>query len=141
MENCCELLALRQESYRQTATELSGLDSFQAAFRAGAFGPEPEKRLEEQHRFIESMPIPHVLLEHRSGRQGESPVSGPVPAPATSEEPMRVLMRALPAVGKPQVARVPTSTEGASGLATSSEVVSGRVTPTQSDAGSAFGVG
>ena len=135
------MLALRQESYLKAATGLSELESFQAALRAGAFGEEPERRLVEQHRFVQSMPIPHVLLEHRSGRQGELPVGGPAPAPATSEEPMRVLMRALPAVGKPQVARIPTSTEGASGLATSSEVVSGRVTPTQSDAGSTFGVG
>ena len=141
VERCCALLALRQESYRQTATELSGLDSFQAAFRAGAFGPEPEKRLEEQHRFIESMPIPHVLLEHRSGRQGQIPVSVPVPAPARSEEPMIELMNVLPLVEKPQAARAPTSTEGASGLATSLEGVSGRFTPTLSDAGSTFGVG
>ena len=141
IELACKLLTVRQESYIKVATELTELASFQVASAAGAFEPEPEGRLMEQHRFVQSMPIPHVLLEHRSGRQGESPVSGPVPAPATSEEPMKVLMRALPAVGKLQVARIPTSTEGASGLATSSEVVSGRVTPTQSDAGSAFGVG
>ena len=141
MERCCELLTLRQESYLKAATGLSELESFQAALRAGAFGEEPERRLVEQHRFVQSMPIPHVLLEHRSGRQGQIPVSVPVPAPARSEEPMKELMNVLPLVEKPQVARAPTSTEGASGLATSLEGVSGRFTPTLSDAGSTFGVG
>ena len=141
MERACELLTIRQESYIKVVTGLTELASFQAASRAGAFEPEPEGRLMEQHRFVKSLPIPHALLEHRNGRQGELPVGGPAPTPAATEDAIRVLMRALPAVGKLQVARIPTSTEGASGLATSSEVVSGRVTPTQSDAGTTFGVG
>ena len=141
MENCCELLGLRQEPYQRAVTELTGLASFQTALQAGAFGAEPVRRLEEQHRFIESMPIPHVLLEHRSGHQGQMPASVPVPAPTRSEDAMIELMNVLPLVEKPQAARAPTSTEGASGLATSSEGASGRFTPTLSDAGSTFGVG
>ena len=62
-------------------------------------------------------------------------------AGAFEPEPEGRLMRALPAVGKLQVARIPTSAEGASGPATSSEAVSGRASPAQSEAGSAFGVG
>ena len=141
IERACKLLIVRQESYIKVVTGLTELASFQAASRAGAFEPEPEGRLMEQHRFVKSLPIPHALLEHRSGRQGELPVGGPAPTPAATEEAMRVLMRSLPAFGKLQVARVPTSTEGASGPATSSEAVSGRASPAQSEAGSAFGVG
>ena len=70
IELACKLLTVRQESYIKVATELTELASFQAASRAGAFEPEPEGRLMEQHHYVKSLPIPHVLLEHGSGRQG-----------------------------------------------------------------------
>ena len=67
IERACKLLTLRQESYIKVVTGLTELASFQAASAAGAFEPEPERRLMEQHRFVKSLPIPHALLEHRSG--------------------------------------------------------------------------
>ena len=141
IEQACKLLTVRQESYIKVATELTELASFQVASAAGAFEPEPEGRLMEQHRYVRSLPIPHALLEHGSGRQGGLPVGGPAPTPTAAEDAIRVLMRTLPAFGKLQEARVTTSAEGASGPATSSEAVSGRASPAQSEAGSAFGVG
>ena len=141
IEQACKLLTVRQESYIKVATELTELASFQVASAAGAFEPEPEGRLMEQHHYVRSLPIPHALLEHGSGRQGGLPVGGPAPTPTAAEDAIRVLMRTLPAFGKLQEARVPTSAEGASGPATSSEAVSGRASPAQSEAGSAFGVG
>ena len=122
-------------------TGLTELASFQAASAAGAFEPEPEGRLMEQHRFVRSLPIPHALLEHGSGRQGGLPVGGPAPTPTAAEDAIRVLMRTLPAFRKPQEARVATPAEGASGPATSLQAVSGRVSPAQSEVGSTFGVG
>ena len=139
IELACKLLTVRQESYIKVATELTELASFRVASAAGAFEPEPEGRLMEQHHYVKSLPIPHVLLEH--GRQGGLPVGGPAPTPTAAEDAIRVLMRTLPAFRKPQEARVSTPAEGASGPATSSEAVSGRVSPAQSEVGSAFGVG
>ena len=141
IERACKLLIVRQESYIKVVTGLTELASFQVASAAGAFEPEPERRLMEQHHYMASLPIPHVLLEHGSGRQGGLPVGGPAPTPAATEEAMRVLMRSMPAFGKLQEARVSTPAEGASGPATSSEAVSRRASPAQSEAGSAFGVG
>ena len=141
LEQACKLLTVRQESYIKVATELTELASFQVASAAGAFEPEPEGRLMEQHHYMTSLPIPHVLLEHGSGRQGGLPVGGPAPTPTAAEDAIRVLMRTLPAFRKPQEARVTTPAEGASGPATSQEAVSGRVSPAQSEVGSAFGVG
>ena len=141
IEQACRLLIVRQESYIKVVTGLTELASFQAASAAGAFEPEPEGRLMEKHHYMSSLPIPHVLLEHGSSRQGVLPVGGPAPTPTATEDAIRVLMRTLPAFGKLQEARVSTPAEGASGPATSSEAVSGRASPAQSEAGSAFGVG
>ena len=141
IEQACKLLTVRQESYIKVATELTELASFHVASAAGAFEAEPEGRLMEQHHYVRSLPIPHALLEHGSGRQGGLPVGGPAPTPTATEDAIRVLMRTLPAFGKLQEARVTTPAEGASGPATSSEAVSGRASPAQSEAGSAFGVG
>ena len=141
IELACKLLTVRQESYIKVATELTELASFQVASAAGAFEPEPERRLMEQHHYVKSLPIPHVLLEHGSGHQGGLPVGGPAPTPTATEDAIRVLMRTLPAFRKLPEARVTTPAEGASGPATSSEAVSGRASPAQSEAGSAFGVG
>ena len=141
IEQACKLLVVRQESYIKVATELTELASFQVASAAGAFEPEPEGRLMEQHHYMRSLPIPHSLLEHGHGRQGGLPVGDPAPTPTAAEDAIRVLMRTLPAFRKPQEARVTSPAEGASGPATSSEAASGRVSPAQSEVGSTFGVG
>ena len=129
MENCCELLGLRQETYQTAVTRLTGLQSYQTALQAGAFGPEPQKRLEEQHQLIESLPIPHVLLQHRNDHQGQVPARVPVPAPASVRDPMSALMN------------VAAERSLAVGTPTPSEGDSGRATPPLSEMGSASEVG
>ena len=60
IELACKLLTVRQESYIKVATELTELASFRVASAAGAFEPEPERRLMEQHHYVKSLPIPHT---------------------------------------------------------------------------------
>ena len=129
METCCELLALRQEAYEAAATKFTSLDSYQTALQAGVFGPEPLKSLEEQHQYIESLPIPHVLLQHRNDHQGQVPARVPVPAPTSVRDPMSALMN------------VAAERSLAVGTPTPSEGDSGRATPPLSEIGSASEVG
>ena len=113
METCCELLALRQEAYEAAATKLTSLDSY---LQAGVFGPEPLKSLEEQHQYIESLPIPHELLQHRNDHQGQVPARVPVPAPTSVRDPMSALMNV--AAERSLAVGTPTPSEGDSGRAT-----------------------